>query len=377
MGVWRSRSDTLRVVAYTDSVGRGGAEISLGNLLAALPPEIKVVVVAIDRAVIGWIAARRPGTPALVLPDGARGLAAHIRTFRHLRPDVVHINKSVPWACAVAHIAALLTPGVRVVMVDQLPLRTTEAFLLWRTRALALRADALVAVGQASATRLEDFYALGRGSVCSILNCVPPVSEVAPEPAEPVPSSVLRIVAVGRLDAMKAHDVLLRALACVTGARLTILGDGGERAALQRLAVELRIGDRVDLRGWVEDPRAHLPRYDVFVLPSRSEGFPLTMVEAMLAGLPIVATPVGSIAEAITDGETGLLVPVNDVEALATALVRLRDDYELRVRLGTRGQAVAEARFTVEHMVDAYAALWRAVIARPRAPRVRVPTPKA
>ncbi|MCO6901701.1 glycosyltransferase, partial [Pseudomonas aeruginosa] len=124
---------------------------------------------------------------------------------------------------------------------------------------------------------------------------------------------------------MKAHDVLLRAIAQVEGVRVVILGGGDQRLVLEQLAVELEISDRVELRGWVNNPRDYLPAFDVMVLPSRSEGFPLTIVEAMLAARPVIATRVGSIPEAVLDGETGILIEKNDVAGLAQALRHLRD----------------------------------------------------
>ncbi len=111
-------------------------------------------------------------------------------------------------------------------------------------------------------------------------------------------------------------------------------------------------------------------------LPSRSEGFPLTVVEAMLAARPIVATRVGSVAEAVIDGKTGLLVEKDDVAGLAAALRRLRDDPALRIRCGQRGREVAVARFTVEHMAKSYESLWHQVVSTPHAPRFRVKRPR-
>lgn len=363
---------SLRVVAYTDARGRGGAEISLGHLLASLPEEVRPTVVGVDAGVVGWLAERRPGAESLLLPDGAGALAAHLRAFRRHRPDVVHLNRCVPWACATATAAALLTPRTRVVTVDQLPLRTTRAGVLWRTRALTLRLDAAVAVGAASARRMEDFYALGRGSVHSIPNGVP---DLPPPPRAPR-TGPLHLVSVGRLDPVKGHDVLLRALAHVEGARLTILGEGDDRARLAALARELGIGERVAMPGWAEAPRERLADFDAFVLASRTEGFPLALVEAMLARMPVVATAVGSVPEAVADGETGVLVPPDDPEALAAAIRRLRDDDALRRRLAAAARAAAATRMTADVMAAAYLRLWRELRSRPRAPRLRPPTPK-
>lgn len=366
----------LRVVAYTDSAGIGGAEISLGHLVTTVSSDIDLTVLGTSGLVVNAIAARRPQASRVVLPaTGPFAAVAHLTALLRLRPDVVHVNLCTPWAGATGLATALTLPSTRVVRVDQLPLRTTDAIALWRTRALSLRVDAHVAVGEASARRMEDFYALGRGTVLSIPNCVP---DVADDPKQPIarPSGQLVIGSVGRLDRMKAHDVLLRAIAQVDGVRIVVLGEGEQRTALEKLAADLGVSDRLDLPGWVYDPRAHLPSFDVMALPSRSEGFPLAIVEAMLAARPVVATRVGSVAEAVTDGETGLLVDKDDVEGLAAALRRLRDDPALRVRLGWRGREVAIARFTVEHMAANYERLWQEVVVAPQTPRLRVPRPR-
>jgi LmbE family N-acetylglucosaminyl deacetylase len=115
--------------------------------------------------------------------------------------------------------------------------------------------------------------------------------------------------------------------------------------------------------GWVDNPRAYLPTFDVYCLPSRFEGFPLAMVEAMLAERPIVASAVSSVAEAIRDGETGLLVPPDDEHALANALRRLLDDRNLASALGRRAYDVAVEEFTSERMATAYEALYEEILA--------------
>ena len=366
----------LRVIAYTDVAAIGGAEISLGHLVASVSDDIDVTVVGISQYVVDAIASERPQASRMVLPEkGLRAVIAHWLTFRRLRPDVIHCNLCVPWACVIALSTALTLPEVRVVRVDQLPLRTTDALHLWRTRMLSLRVDAHVAVGEASARRMEDCYALGRGTVRSIPNCVPDIEgEPAPPPVRADGQMV--VGSVGRLDLMKAHDVLLRAIAQVDGVRVVILGEGSQREALETLAAELGVSDRVELRGWVDNPRDYLPEFDVIAMPSRSEGFPLAIVEAMLAARPVVATRVGSVAEAVLDGETGFLVDKDDVVELATALRCLRDDPELRIRLGLYGREVGVSRFTVEYMAKNYERLWYEMVAAPPVPRLCVPRPR-
>ncbi|MBD2020297.1 glycosyltransferase [Leptolyngbya sp. FACHB-36] len=363
----------MRVVAYTDSAGIGGAEISLGHLVATASPTIDLTVVGVSQTVVDAIADRRPQAARWVLPAGE--VLAHWFRFQRLRPDIIHLNLCTPWAGAIGLAAAIATPGARVVRVDQLPLRTTDALHLWRTRALSLRVDAHVAVGEASARRMEDFYALGRRSVRSIPNGVPDEGGGTESAAESRPGTLV-VGSVGRLDAMKAHDVLLRAMAQVDDVHLIILGDGAERQSLETLATDLGVRDRLELPGWVSNPRRYLPQFDAVALPSRSEGFPLAMVEAMLAARPVVATRVGSMPEAIIHGETGLLIEKDDVAGLANALRCLRDDRSLRLRLGRQARERAIAHYTVEAMMKGYEQLWSSLLMAPRAPRLRIPRPR-
>lgn len=360
------------IIIYTDSKGIGGAEISLSNLVATVSSKWQITVVGVTETVVHFIAARRPQAAQIILPAGA-SFFSHWLTFSRLRPAIIHINCCTPWANQIALAAALLLPQTRIVRVDQLPLRTADTATLLKTRALCLRIDAHVAVGETSARRMEDFYALGRNSVISIPNGVPDLN--LPTPPSRSDSS-LTVGSIGRLDAMKAHDVLLRAAAQIAGVQVIILGEGEQRGTLEQLAQELQIQDRVKLLGWVDNPRTYLPQFDIVALPSRSEGFPLAMVEAMLAARPIVATEVGSIPEAIINGETGLLIKKDDVAGLAQALQRLQEDASLRLRLGTQARVAALAHWTVEAMSAKYEQLWHKLRTAPTKPRLRVPRPR-
>jgi len=369
----------MHVLAYTDSAGIGGAEISLGHLVANAASDIRITVVGVDADVVHAIAQHRPHTQRHILPaQGINGVRSHLQTFHQLQPDIVHLNLCTPWACGIGLFAALTLPKARVVRVDQLPLRTTDLRIWWRTRSLSLRVDAHVAVGQACGRRMEDFYALGRHSVISIPNGVPDV-----DPLGTIASGLKRdkeneftVGSIGRLDPMKGHDLLLRAIAQVEDSHLTIVGDGAYRENLEHLARQLGIGDRLTLTGWVDHPRRYLPTFDVVAQPSRSEGFPLTIVEAMLAARPIIATRVGSVAEAITPNETGLLIEKDDVDSLAAALRYLRDRPTLRHQLGENARAIALQHFTAQAMTAQYEELWESLLVKPRASRWQVPQPK-
>lgn len=167
-----------------------------------------------------------------------------------------------------------------------------------------------------------------------------------------------QIVAMGRLTYQKGFDVLLRAFAeCVATYpewRLTVLGEGEERASLERLTATLRLTSRVDFPGHVTDPHRYLAEAGLFVLPSRYEGFPNALLEAMALGLPVVAAdcPSGP-REIVRPGVDGLLVPPDDVPALHRALTSLMADTAARQRLGGRAREVS-GRFSA----DSIAALW-------------------
>jgi glycosyltransferase involved in cell wall biosynthesis len=136
------------------------------------------------------------------------------------------------------------------------------------------------------------------------------------------------------------------------------VGDGPALPAVAAAVQEDGLFGRVELVGARADISELLARSDVFVLSSRSEGFPVSILEAMAAGLPVVATNVGGVAEAVEDGETGLLVPAADPEALARALERLVSHADLRRRLGAAGRARALRLFDVTRYRAAYVELY-------------------
>jgi glycosyltransferase involved in cell wall biosynthesis len=163
---------------------------------------------------------------------------------------------------------------------------------------------------------------------------------------------------VGRLDHLKGVETLLAALEAVPECALAIVGDGPARAELELQARPL--GDRVTILGRRLDVETLMASADLLVLPSRTEGLPFVVLEAMAAGLPLVATRVGGIPEAVVDGETGLLVPPGDSVALATAIRRMSDDQALRAHVVAAARRLVEERFSVEHMVSKVAAAYAA-----------------
>lgn len=181
-----------------------------------------------------------------------------------------------------------------------------------------------------------------------------------------VSPEALLCVAVGRLVPAKNHALLLRAFrqvaAAVPAAQLLIAGDGFLRQELEQLTRALGLTDRVRLLGKRSDIPALLTAADLFVLSSNWEGHPLSVMEALSAGLPVVATAVGGVPEQVDQGITGLLVPPGDCPALAQALLRLLNDAPLRAEMGQRAQQQAGTRFSIETMTHAYVELYRRLL---------------
>jgi glycosyltransferase involved in cell wall biosynthesis len=162
------------------------------------------------------------------------------------------------------------------------------------------------------------------------------------------------VTTVASLNPYKCIDELLRAAARIVaerdGVRFLIVGDGPERSNLMKLGRELGLGDKVIFTGVVEDVDEILRLSDMFVLASRTEAFPVAILEAMATALPVVATDVGSVGELVIDGETGWVVPAMDADALYNAMRSLLADRDGAARFGTAGRRVVETRFTVEGM---------------------------
>ena len=174
-----------------------------------------------------------------------------------------------------------------------------------------------------------------------------------------------RLIAVGRLKAPKDFLTLIRAFAALPEGSFEalIVGDGPDRGAVEDEIGRLGLEERVRLVGERSDVPALLADADLFVLSSRSEGLPVSVLEAMAAELPVVASGVGGLAELVVDGETGILVPPGAPEPLAAALGRLVEDRDLRRKFGAAGRTRAEALFDLAVFRRAHVELYEQQLA--------------
>lgn len=199
------------------------------------------------------------------------------------------------------------------------------------------------------------------GKVRCIPNFAAAPADVAPadRAALSTPEAAPLLLAMGRLHESKAHDVSLTALAKVPEAYLWIAGVGAQEAKLKSMAAALGVMDRVRFLGWRTDASALYRAADICVFPSRYEPLGNVVIQCWAHGLPVVAAASQGPAALIRDGEDGLLVPVDDAEALAAAVRRLLDDPLLRIRLVQHGSERVEAEFSEAAVV----AQWRQLFA--------------
>ena len=269
--------------------------------------------------------------------------------------DVLHLNGFAPrhaLSCA-----AYLARPAQVLFVDRVSGQgDITPTLSWLQRAL----DRFTARGMARLVGISNYVrdrdcarfgmtALFARTIYDGVN----MSRFRPLSSPRVAGSDLRVLAAANLIPEKGIEQLLRALAMVPAARLSIAGDGPQAAYLRTLSETLGLSGRVKFLGLHDDIARLLQEADVFVHPATwAEAFGLTVAEAMAAGRAVVASRTGAVSELIVDGETGLLVPPGDVPALASALESLATQPEFRQALGDNARRRAEAHFDLNRCVE-------------------------
>ncbi len=319
----------------------GGAQTYVAQLLPALTERYDVVVAAhghgpLEQAVTA-AGARFSALEHVRREIGPRDLAGIVelvRLFRRERPDLVHLNSSK--IGALGRIAAVLARvPARIFTVHGWSFGPHEGTAARGYRTLERLLSPLAwTICVSEGDRACAPWLNGRGVVIPNAVDVSAATVASPNGGPPT------IVSVGRLVLPKSFWTLGDALRSLEPGsfRARIVGDGPQANLLRGI-------DGVELLGERHDVPAILAAADVFVLSSLSEGMPISILEAMAAGLPVVASAVGGVPEVVIDGETGLLVPPDDAPALANALRRLLADAGLRRRLGAAGRRRAEERF--------------------------------
>ncbi len=370
----------MKVMHVVESMRRGGAESVVVEHVRHAGPGIELTVVALNLTGPAFEEARAAGARMFALEKhGARlsGVARLAALIRAECPDVINAHNATGGLYAA--LAAPLAGGPPVFRTEHtihFAGRHSRLYPFLEPLATALTRRVVCvcqAVLESHVSRLP--WAARR--FVTVANGISPAPHTRPRedvrrefgigPDEPL------VLSVGSLTPQKAQDVLLegfaRAHGRVPAARLAIAGEGPLRAMLETRIAALGIASGVTLLGDRSDAADLMAAADLFVLSSRREGLPMTLIEAMRAGCDTVSTRVGGTPEVVADGVTGRLVPVGDAVALGDAIAAALADPVARRARGAAGLARYRERFTAERMVRETEALYREVCgadARPR-----------
>lgn len=348
-----------RVVHYVDSDIFGGSEEAALHLMSSLDHERWEPVLlhhsgpGVARLADG---AKRLGVRTVVLPRVRRGprLAELPWLWRALsleRPTLFHAHLTWPRACKPGVLAAWLT---RVPAVATAHLYVASR-LKWRTRPILRLLRRIIAVSEEVKTHYARELHVPARRLAVVRNGIRLPPFVAP-PNITLRADLIRgrpdyiVLTPARLHPQKGHEYLLAAAAQVPDATFVLAGDGPLRAELEARARKLGLADRCIFLGHRSDMLDLLAVSDLFVLPSLFEGLPISVLEAMAAQRPVVATSIGGTDEVVIHGVTGLLVPPRDPATLAAAIRRLRADPVLAERLAAAGRERVEREFSAVAM---------------------------
>ncbi len=288
------------------------------------------------------------------------GWLRYLAWVRRNQPEIVHTH--LPHATWFARCARLLAP-VRV-LVDTIHTSSTGSKARQHTYRLThWLTNHVTAVSTSVASAAIVANIAPEKSVTILFNGVEiSQPDVSPRPSQHSPSGIepFRWIAVGRLAPVKDYPTLLQAFATLTCApTLQIVGSGPEEHTLRNLACKLGIEDRVQFAGFHRNVKPFLATADAFVLSSLWEGLPIAVLEAAAAGLPVVATDGHGTREAMRPNETGRVVPVGDVAALAEAMTQVMTmPLDHRLKMGENGREFVEKHFSLRAIVDQWESLY-------------------
>lgn len=368
-------SRPVTVCHLLHSLTVGGAEMLVAGLARKLRDKCRFVFACLDDLGILGEELRNEGFHVEVLrrkPGFDMACVWRLGSFfRRARVRVVHAHQYTPFSYAVA--ARLLCRRPAIVFTEHgrhFPDYPRRKRII-ANRILLERRDRVIGVGEAVRRALICNEGIPERRVGVIYNGIDAAAfanglddrDVIRRELGLGPDDVA-VLQVARLDYLKDHATAVRTMQRLSrdipAAKLLLAGEGPERQKIQELIDRHQLAGRVRLLGLRKDVARLLRAADLFLLTSISEGIPLTVIEAMAAGLPVVSTCVGGVAEVVEDGRTGFLAAAGDDAALAERIRRLASDAPLRQCLGQSGKARASAMFSADQMHLQYLQLYRA-----------------
>jgi glycosyltransferase involved in cell wall biosynthesis len=387
-------SEPIRVLRVIARLNMGGPAIHVANLAAGLETRgyhTTLVAGSLARGEDSMAyVAERLGVTVVSVPEiqreisalhDARSIARVAAIIRRERPHILHTHTAK--AGAIARAAALVTGGARPPVVVHTfhghvlrgyfgPART--AFFRHVERTLARSSDVLVAV---SPEVRDDLVELGVAppEKFAVVRLGIPLEERLGDPSAGldfrrlygIPTPAFVVGWVGRMTGVKDTGAALEIVSTLRGrgvdAVLCLVGDGPDREGLEELAHDLGIARRTYFVGYQPDVAGYYGLFDAFLLPSVNEGTPVSAIEALASGTPVVASRVGGVPDVVRDGLDGFLVEPGDVEGAAEKLALLAGDADLRAALGASGRERVLRRYSVARLVDDVDRLYRSLLA--------------
>jgi glycosyltransferase involved in cell wall biosynthesis len=353
----------MKIIHVVYSLEMGGAEILVAQL-CRLQREHGHDVSVIAYSNLGTLGEQlvAEGFSILVLGEAAfpKTFVRFVSAFRRLRPDVVHCHNPAPTLQAAIPARLVGTGSVlstrHSLVAPPYNLSEEKTFNF-----VARFCNWVVGICDATCENLRQIPGAHREKIVRIYNGVDPIIPAPPE-SRPAKKG-FTLLFVGRLAPIKDLSTLIRAAALairrVPDLHLWIVGDGAERSRLESLVAELGAGENVTFWGERLDVAGFFSAADIYCMSSLSEGLPMSLLQAMSAGLPAVVTDVGGMAEVVRNASAGLTTAVGNAEAMADAIVQLASDPEHRRVLGKNARNAYLQDFTLERMETSYRELYR------------------
>jgi glycosyltransferase involved in cell wall biosynthesis len=353
----------MKIAHVVDSMEVGGAEM-LVSQMCRLQRNQGDAPCVYAVAALGELGKRMREEGFAVQHNVGRRLTDSMRNFFHifkeLRPDVVHLHNPTPTIYAA--IAARMAGVPSIVSTRHSLVAAPRNLVAELKYAFAASCcDWIVGICDATANNVKSMHSVSARKIVRIYNGAVPLKRLAKEhwPAK----NGFTLLFVGRLAPVKNHALLLNAFraahSSMPSLRLWMVGDGSERKTLESLATGLGIAEQVTFWGQQLDVTPFFSAADAFIMSSKSEGLPISLLQAFSLGLPAIVTNVGGMAEVVRLAKAGFTVSVTDPAEMAAAILRLTGSDGERKQFSINAEAAFHSRFTLDTMVDAYMGLYR------------------